>query len=159
MVPLVRRDCNYSNLDRVRKEAVWDDDSATWKLPDVMVQKTTLPSGVAPKPSPRRGSGCDHAELFMQVEEDRYKEMLGRSDSEKIANNYFKSRRASQLLGGDASKGHVGHQSVNGSNMNPPPRSDTVLPRPFRLESLEVSVSNGKVKRRKNKSHTFSEGT
>ncbi|XP_047204159.1 kinesin-like protein KIF17 isoform X3 [Girardinichthys multiradiatus] len=158
MVPLVRRDCNYSNLDRVRKEAVWDDDSATWKLPDVMVQKTTLPSGVSPKPSPRRGSGCDHAESFM-VEEDRYKEMLGRSDSENIANNYFKSRRASQLLGGDASKDHVGYQSVNGSKMNPPPRSDTVLPRPFRLESLEVSVSNGKVKRRKGKSHTFSEGT
>lgn len=45
MVPLVRRDCNYSNLDRVRKEAVWDDESSTWKLPDVMVQKTTLPSG------------------------------------------------------------------------------------------------------------------
>ncbi|KAK5621739.1 hypothetical protein CRENBAI_017923 [Crenichthys baileyi] len=129
MVPLVRRDCNFSNLDRVRKEAVWDDDSATWKLPDVM------------------------------VEEDRYKEMLGRSDSEKIANNYFKSRRASHLLGGDASKGHVGYQPVNGSNMIPPPRSDTVLPRPFRLESLEVSVSNGKVKRGKSKSHTFSEGT
>lgn len=45
MVPLVRRDCNYSNLDRVKKEAVWDEDSASWKLPDVMVQKTTLPSG------------------------------------------------------------------------------------------------------------------
>ncbi|XP_036008079.1 kinesin-like protein KIF17 isoform X3 [Fundulus heteroclitus] len=44
MVPLVRRDCNYSNLDRVRKEAVWDEDGATWKLPDVTVQKTTLPS-------------------------------------------------------------------------------------------------------------------
>lgn len=45
MVPLVRRDCNYSNLDRLKKEAVWDEDSATWSLPDVMVQKTTLPSG------------------------------------------------------------------------------------------------------------------
>lgn len=45
MVQLVRRDCNYSNLDRLKKEAVWDEDSTTWKLPDVMVQKTTLPSG------------------------------------------------------------------------------------------------------------------
>lgn len=45
MVPLVRRDCNYSNLDRLKKDAVWDEDSATWRLPDVMVQKTTLPSG------------------------------------------------------------------------------------------------------------------
>lgn len=46
MVSLVRRDCNYSNLDRLKKEAVWDEDVAAWRLPDVMVQKTTLPSGV-----------------------------------------------------------------------------------------------------------------
>ncbi len=45
MVPLVRRDCNYSNVDRVKKEAVWDEDSSVWRLPEVMVQKTTLPSG------------------------------------------------------------------------------------------------------------------
>lgn len=49
MVPLVRRDCNYSNLDRLKKEAVWDEDNAAWKLPDVMVQKTTLPSGATCK--------------------------------------------------------------------------------------------------------------
>uniref|UniRef100_A0A3B5B4C5 Kinesin-like protein n=1 Tax=Stegastes partitus TaxID=144197 RepID=A0A3B5B4C5_9TELE len=106
MVPLVRRDCNYSNLDRLKKEAVWDEDSVTWKLPDVMVQKTTLPS--------------------QQVEEDRYKEMLDRSDSENIASSYFKPKRAIQLLG-------------------------SVLPRPFRLESLGVPVLNGKVKRKKSK--------
>lgn len=45
MVPLVRRDCNYSNLDRLRKEAVWDEDGGTWRLPEVVVQKTTLPAG------------------------------------------------------------------------------------------------------------------
>ncbi|XP_032405673.1 LOW QUALITY PROTEIN: kinesin-like protein KIF17 [Xiphophorus hellerii] len=157
MVPLVRRDCNYSNLDRMRKEAVWDDDSSTWKLPDVMVQKTTLPSAVTPNPSSRRDSGSDHAESLM-VEEDRYKELLDRKDSENIASNYFKSKRASQLLSGDAVKGH-GYHSVNGSNMNPSPRSDPVLPRPFRLESLEVSVPNGKAKRRKSKSHVHSEET
>ena len=45
MVPLVRRDCNYSNLERLRKEAVWDEESATWRLPEVLVQKTALPAG------------------------------------------------------------------------------------------------------------------
>uniref|UniRef100_A0A096M166 Kinesin-like protein n=1 Tax=Poecilia formosa TaxID=48698 RepID=A0A096M166_POEFO len=157
MVPLVRRDCNYSNLDRVRKEAVWDEDSSTWKLPDVMVQKTTLPSAVTPNPSSCRDSCSDPAEsLTIQVEEDRYKEMLNRKDSENIASNYFKSKRASQLLSGDAVKGlesyrhqidtgSAGYHSVNG--MNPSTRSDPVLPRPFRLESLEVSVPNGKPKR------------
>ncbi|XP_030585620.1 kinesin-like protein KIF17 isoform X5 [Archocentrus centrarchus] len=107
MVSLVRRDCNYSNLDRLKKEAVWDEDSATWRLPDVIVQKTTLPAAVGPKASTRRGSGPDVGEPFMQVEEDRYKQMLDRSDSENIASSYFKSKRASQLLGGDSTKGHV----------------------------------------------------
>uniref|UniRef100_A0A3B4F457 Kinesin-like protein n=1 Tax=Pundamilia nyererei TaxID=303518 RepID=A0A3B4F457_9CICH len=132
MVPLVRRDCNYSNLDRLKKDAVWDEDSATWRLPDVMVQKTTLPS---------------------QVEEDRYKQMLDRSESENIASSYFKSKRASQLLGSDTAKAHnvAGHLSVSGSNMNLSVSSDAILPRPFRLESLDVPVSNGKVKRKKSK--------
>ncbi|XP_069546707.1 kinesin-like protein KIF17 [Brachyistius frenatus] len=156
MVPLVRRDCNYSNLDRLKKEAVWDEDSATWRLPDVTVQKTTLPSAVAPKPSACRGSGPDAGDTVM-VEEDRYKEMLDRSDSENIASSYFKSKRASQLLGGEASKGHV-HLSPSGSNTNASVSSDSVLPRPFRLESLDVPVSNGKVKRKKSKSHIHNDG-
>ncbi|XP_042074922.1 kinesin-like protein KIF17 isoform X1 [Haplochromis burtoni] len=162
MVPLVRRDCNYSNLDRLKKDAVWDEDSATWRLPDVMVQKTTLPSAVTPKASARRGSGSDAGEAFMQVEEDRYKQMLDRSDSENIASSYFKSKRASQLLGSDTTKAHVnvaGHLSVSGSNMNLSVSSDAILPRPFRLESLDVPVSNGKVKRKKSKSHIHNEAT
>ncbi|XP_047438604.1 kinesin-like protein KIF17 [Mugil cephalus] len=152
MVPLVRRDCNYSNLDRLKKEAVWDEDSATWRLPDVTVQKTTLPSAVAPKPSGYRGSGPDTGDSLMQEEEDRYKEMLNRSDSESIASSYFKSKRATQLLGGDTIKGHTihspplvnvpAHLSVSGSNVNPPASSDSVMPRPFRLESLGVPLSN-----------------
>ncbi|XP_026162837.1 kinesin-like protein KIF17 isoform X2 [Mastacembelus armatus] len=167
MVPLVRRDCNYSNLDRLKKEAVWDEDSATWRLPDVMVQKTTLPSAMPPKPSAQRGSSADSGEPFV-VEEDRYKEMLDRSDSENIVNNYFKPKRASQLLGVNATKAYSIHSAplVNGvtsltvssSTMNPPVGSDSILPRPFRLESLSVPVSNGKVKRKKSKSHIHNEG-
>ncbi|XP_034550917.1 kinesin-like protein KIF17 isoform X2 [Notolabrus celidotus] len=167
MVPLVRRDCNYSNLDRLKKEAVWDEDSATWRLPDVMVQKTTLPSAVAPKPAARRGSSADFGEPVM-VEEDRYKEMLSRSDSENIASSYFKSKRASQLLGGDTTKVHAvrspplvngaAHLTVSGSTLNSPVSSDSVLPRPFRLESLGVTALSGKVKRKKSKSHINSEG-
>ncbi|KAJ0068744.1 hypothetical protein NL108_010819 [Boleophthalmus pectinirostris] len=144
MVQLVRRDCNYSNLDRLKKEAIWDEESATWRLPDVMVQKTTLPSG-------------------LQEEEDRFKEMLNRSDSENIANSYFKSKRTTQLLGGEPSKGHVihssalyngtSHLSLSSSPVNVSISPDSVMPRPFRLESLDVSLSNGKIRRKKGKSH------
>lgn len=55
MAPLVRRDCNYSNLDRLKKEAIWDEESAAWRLPEVVVQKTELPSGGAVN---RKHQGC-----------------------------------------------------------------------------------------------------
>ncbi|XP_055077992.1 kinesin-like protein KIF17 [Periophthalmus magnuspinnatus] len=159
MVQLVRRDCNYSNLDRLKKEAIWDEESATWRLPEVMVQKTTLPSAVPQKLPTGRGSSADYEE---QEEEDRYKEMLNRSDSENIANSYFKSKRTAQLLGGEPSKGHVihssalyngmSHLSLSSSPVNVSISPDSVMPRPFRLESLDVSVSNGKIRRKKGKS-------
>lgn len=45
MAPLVRRDCNYSSLERLKREAAWDEESAAWRIPDVTIQRTTLPSG------------------------------------------------------------------------------------------------------------------
>ncbi|MBN3325855.1 KIF17 protein, partial [Atractosteus spatula] len=54
--PLIRRDCNYSNVDRLRREAVWDEDSATWRLPEVVVQKTSLPAAVPPLSSGNMGN-------------------------------------------------------------------------------------------------------
>lgn len=43
--PLIRRDCNYSNLDRVRREASWDEDGGAWRIPELLTQKTSLPTG------------------------------------------------------------------------------------------------------------------
>ncbi|MBN3276810.1 KIF17 protein, partial [Polyodon spathula] len=107
--PLVRRDCNYSNMDRVRREAVWDEDSATWRLPEVVALKTSLPAAVPPpahgslgKQSGRRNSSAENGEFLL--EEDRYKQLLNRRDSENIASNYFKSKRASQILNSDPMK-------------------------------------------------------
>ncbi|XP_016350085.1 kinesin-like protein KIF17 [Sinocyclocheilus anshuiensis] len=167
MAPLVRRDCNYSNLDRLRREAVWDEEGGTWKLPEVVVQKTTLPAvppsgAIAPgRLSARRNSASDLADPFVQEEEeDRYKEMLKRSDSEHIATNYFKPKRSSQLLAGDSIKntmnysGSIGngpvHQTSVGSSLSPL-NVESLLPRPFRLESLGVPPAHGKVKRKKSK--------
>uniref|UniRef100_A0A8B9LIC3 Kinesin-like protein n=1 Tax=Astyanax mexicanus TaxID=7994 RepID=A0A8B9LIC3_ASTMX len=105
MVGLVRRDCNYSNLDRLRKEAVWDEESGVWRVPEVLVQKTALPAAMSSSSRlpVRRNSASDTGEHFM--EEDRYKEMLNRSDSEHIASNYFRKKRTSPLFVGEPSKG------------------------------------------------------
>ncbi|XP_036387720.1 kinesin-like protein KIF17 [Megalops cyprinoides] len=167
VAPLIRRDCNYSNMDRVRREAVWDEDSATWRLPEVVVQKTALPAAVPPSSSgnqsrvaAHRSSVADSGDL--STEEDRYKEMLNRSDSEHIASNYFKSRRANQLLTADPKRSlaphpaplgnGTSHLTSSGSNLTAASAAESLLPRPFRLESLGVPVANTKVKRKKSRS-------
>ncbi|NXY76718.1 KIF17 protein, partial [Glareola pratincola] len=40
---LVRRDCNYSNLEKIKRESVWDEENGCWKIPEPVVQKTRLP--------------------------------------------------------------------------------------------------------------------
>ncbi|XP_063071378.1 kinesin-like protein KIF17 [Engraulis encrasicolus] len=178
MAPLVRRDCNYSNVERLRREAAWDEESGTWRLPEVLVQKTALPAAVStPVASPagrvpgRRNSGPEPGDAapFIEEEEDRYKEMLNRSDSENIASNYFKSKRATQLLSGEPIKAMALHSSPlgngsphltsSGSNLtlvasHGGPPSDSLMPRPFRLEALGFPPANGKAKRKKSKAHT-----
>uniref|UniRef100_A0A8C4SK94 Kinesin-like protein n=1 Tax=Erpetoichthys calabaricus TaxID=27687 RepID=A0A8C4SK94_ERPCA len=164
--PLIRRDCNYSSIDRIRSEAVWDEESATWRLPEAMVQKTTLPSG-------RRTSSAESGELL--VEEDRYKQMLNRSDSENIASNYFRPRRASQILNSDPMKSltlqdppvsaplalhnnGLHHLTSSGNSISPTSTADGVPPRPYRLESLELPPPGSKTKRKKSRGNIHMDG-
>ncbi|KAL0978501.1 hypothetical protein UPYG_G00171320 [Umbra pygmaea] len=160
MATLVRRDCNYSNLDRLRKEATWNEDRAAWSLPEVVVQKTALPSAVSPS-SQRipvgRSSVADSGDSS-QGEQDRYKERLNRSDSETFSSNYFKPKRANQLLGGEPQKGPALSSPLGDGAQYKPSSSpivgqsvgtESLLPRPFRLESLGGAPPNGKVKKKK----------
>ncbi|NXU54012.1 KIF17 protein, partial [Turnix velox] len=41
--PLLRRDCNYSNLQKIKRQSVWDEESGRWKIPEPIIQKTRLP--------------------------------------------------------------------------------------------------------------------
>lgn len=53
--PLIRRDCNYSNLEKIRRESCWDEDNGFWKIPQPVITKTSLPVGQElgwPLPSP-----------------------------------------------------------------------------------------------------------
>ncbi|NXD98813.1 KIF17 protein, partial [Chaetorhynchus papuensis] len=108
---LVRRDCNYSNLEKIRRASVWDEESGCWKIPEPVIQKTHLPAAVPapPQPKPARTSPSNESGepavwpipppvSHLQPEEDHYRLVLDRSDSETIASNYFRSRRASQIL-------------------------------------------------------------
>lgn len=162
--PLVRRDCNYSNLEKIRRECCWDEDNGFWKIPEPVVIKTSLPvvlTGPQNKPV-RKTSAADNGELGMQ-EEDRYKLMLSRSDSENIASNYFRPKRASQILSTGPMRSLTHHNSPpglssplsNNSAIPPTQAPEMPQPRPFRLESLDIPFT--KAKRKKSKSSFGSE--
>ncbi|OQR71586.1 osmotic avoidance abnormal protein 3-like [Tropilaelaps mercedesae] len=40
---VIRRDCNYTNLEQIRSQARWDEDIQNWTLPDVNLENTKLP--------------------------------------------------------------------------------------------------------------------
>ncbi|XP_075762695.1 kinesin-like protein KIF17 isoform X7 [Pelodiscus sinensis] len=65
--PLIRRDCNYSNLDKIKCESIWDEDSGCWKLPELVIQKTSLPAVPSlPQTKPaRKSSSGEDGELLM----------------------------------------------------------------------------------------------
>ncbi|NIG60928.1 kinesin-like protein KIF17 isoform X3 [Pontoporia blainvillei] len=205
--PLIRRDCNYSNLEKIRRESCWDEDNGFWKIPQPIIMKTSLPpspclgwevSSPGSKPDPglsaqppiplalipgssdlsfcfliavstglqnrsaRKTSTVDNGEPGMQ-EEDRYRLLLSRSDSENIASNYFRPKRASQILSADPMKSLAHHSSPpglssplgNSSAIPPTQAPEMPQPRPFRLESLDIPFT--KAKRKKSKSSSGGE--
>uniref|UniRef100_A0A8C2MLW7 Kinesin-like protein n=1 Tax=Cricetulus griseus TaxID=10029 RepID=A0A8C2MLW7_CRIGR len=67
--PLIRRDCNYSNLEKIRRESSWDEENGFWKIPDPIIIKTSLPvvsTGPQNKPV-RKTSAVDNGEPFMHI--------------------------------------------------------------------------------------------
>ncbi|KAL8183503.1 UNVERIFIED_CONTAM: hypothetical protein K2H54_042889 [Gekko kuhli] len=104
--PLIRRDCNYSNFDKIKSESTWDEDSGCWKVPEPITEKTSLPvvSSSSQSKVGKKSSVLEHRETPTEQEEDRYKTMLSKSDSENIASSYFRSKRASQILSADPMK-------------------------------------------------------
>ncbi|XP_062889589.1 kinesin-like protein KIF17 [Mobula hypostoma] len=170
--PLIRRECNYSNIDRMKRESVWDEESGCWKLPEMVLQKISLPFAGSCAASNKQGVRVSANDITdCSMEEDRYRQMLNRSDSENIANNYFKSKRAIQILNTDPARsllhnqtsmhnvslnnGSSSHTISNLNTVSPTQPSDMPTPRPFRLESLELHTSSAKTKRKKNKSNFF----
>merc|ERR1711972_679680 len=40
--PTVKRDCNYYNVDRIKKQAVWDDEEEEWQLPGLRLERDSV---------------------------------------------------------------------------------------------------------------------
>lgn len=76
-------------------------------------------------------AGVADSVCHLQPEEDHYRLLLDRSDSETVASNYFRSRRASQILHLD--QGPAGSEGAAGIAGTLPQA------RPFRLQSLALA--------------------
>lgn len=141
VVPCLRRDCNYFNLDKIVLDCVWKEDADQWQLPKLTINKTELvqtafPKGVLDKrgtdtkkqstSSTELGSlwkaaGQGHQHSSERLEEDRYRAHLQRKSDETI--DYFKPKRAMELIGqsvslsGKDTSSHYSHDvSLSGSD-------------------------------------------
>ena len=41
--PTMRKDSNYSNIEKIKQEAKWNDEIQKWAIPDLVIAKTKLP--------------------------------------------------------------------------------------------------------------------
>lgn len=157
--PLLRRDCNYSNLDRIMSEAKWDEDSKLWILPDVAVERTTLPmpgaGGIIPSPRKSKTGGSPPNGYFENGGEDKLLQRLNRTESSEIANSYFAPKRANRIL---ESQHYLRHDSDDAPRRRSnSPFHERVSPteagmgpmRPMRLEALNPSTVGGKKGKKK----------
>ncbi|XP_067119190.1 osmotic avoidance abnormal protein 3-like isoform X2 [Centruroides vittatus] len=100
--PCLRRDCNYSNLDRIKADSWWDEDSQKWHMPDLLIIRTKLPpTGIQPGgriPPSANQSNHNFTGYFDETSEDKFLQKLEKSEQEDIAGTYFKPKRQEQLL-------------------------------------------------------------
>nr|XP_018669745.1 kinesin-like protein KIF17 [Ciona intestinalis] len=114
--PTIRRDCNYSNLDRIKSSAKFDENNEKWILPELLVTKTTLPSTTGSTGRMDRTNSLNHSptssssvESYNQrSEEDRYLAKLNRNNHDNVANNYFlPKRQVKQIIASSHSDGSI----------------------------------------------------
>ena len=101
IVPLIQRDCNYYNIDKIKVEALYEEDNKEWVLPKVVRISTTLvtpskgSSDLSPSHSRMRKSTEDSQSSPTKRSEDvQLTKILSKPDN----NDYFKPKRAQELL-------------------------------------------------------------
>ncbi|KAL0277188.1 UNVERIFIED_CONTAM: hypothetical protein PYX00_004555 [Menopon gallinae] len=128
MVPALKKECNYSNLDQVRQEAVWSDELERWKLPELVIARTKFPpagqinntnwmtladkyqKASVPSSEDNTGNWSNLSERLSSGSSNEGSSIFQRferRDAESLAGSYFKPRRANELLSkarDDASK-------------------------------------------------------
>jgi len=163
--PIIRKDCNYSNIDKIKLNLEFDEDSLTWNIPEIKIERMSLP---------KTGPGKENLATLKQSgntitqeslndshgqESDKYAALLHRSSNDDLPNTYFKSKRAEQLL---TSRSPLNNNSVGKLQPITPPittsNSNTNIAgllepnrRPQKLEALQINTFDEKEKGKKKK--------
>ncbi|CAG0923076.1 unnamed protein product [Notodromas monacha] len=45
--PAIKKESNYSNIEKIKQEAFWEDETQRWKLPEMIITRTKLPKAAA----------------------------------------------------------------------------------------------------------------
>ncbi|KAH7725550.1 KIF17 protein [Aphelenchoides avenae] len=156
--PAIRKDSNYANLEKVKKEAVWNEDDGRWFIPEMVMSRAQLPNASPVMPGAR-------IELNHFSEEDdkdsRLKRRLEQAMEEDFVGNYFKQSSKPDIMSKYSPNRHRNMAQEKVSNfvkrnqkmnalMNgvvytdvvydqaPALRASSAVRKPHRLESLQV---------------------
>ncbi|XP_046400927.1 osmotic avoidance abnormal protein 3-like [Ischnura elegans] len=108
LIPALKYECNYSDMERIKQEAIWSEDSQRWRLPEMVpmrirfppAQPTSVNQSSNQLESIKTGSTID-VEGIGEEDEDMssvLKLKLERSEAEDFAGNYMRPKRAAELL-------------------------------------------------------------
>ncbi|BET02316.1 KISc [Nesidiocoris tenuis] len=106
MAPNLKSPSNYSNTEAVRNEAKWDEESQNWILPDFVILRTKLPPavGIAWRNTSQTAPGR--------------LQKLEPGEGEDFAGNYFKPKRAAELLLKAQQEVARANNYMNGNKLN-----------------------------------------
>ena len=112
--PLMRTECNFSSLDKIKSNSYWDENRQQWILPQLTWNHIKLPSpfansnGTTPSPSQRYHPDSPTSIFDSDIVDghqpidantpDRLLKKLENSENEAIASKYFMPKRKEQLL-------------------------------------------------------------
>jgi kinesin family protein 3/17 len=137
IVPCLRRDCNYYNIDKVRSECRWNDEEEEWILPKLTLSRTefktvnnsvsssALQITTSPHDSPRRVDRGSHTRrsvdntgaLLNDDFQDDDRQLLSHL-SQPESSSYFKPKRAEVLLSG-AHQSPIARSNGHGDSLSP----------------------------------------
>ena len=172
MQPCMRRDCNYYNIDKVRAQSNFDEENHMWKIPDLIVERSTLPGSTLPGASSKTSNLENKLKSPISYDlEDRDSDArlyarLANSSNSELSKSYFQPKRAAKLLNGPSpfpsgeanefgqirlDKPEFGQIRLDKPAASMAPTSNELVRRPLKLEALPLDTKEKK-KKKKHKS-------